>query len=337
MADEEVGGDSNAASLSSRPVGFLKWSSAGVAATDALEAWIQVVNSTDAKYAVKVSDPDNFHGAVSRMDFGEFTLAVAESVEQTLIRTDRQVALDNAAILGMGLVVGGRVQVEQAGRTSDLGPGDFTFVDHLRPFQFSLVEPSTLIFVDQPLAVVRDLVPSRVLEVCTGVRMPGSGPTGIVSSFVTSLVELAKDDPVTASALGAHLPHLLASTICVAHGVQPTEETRDAFAREEVLAFLRANLTDPSLDAGQIATACRISRRTLYRLFQDAEGQSVMATLRRMRVHRAQEMLLASQDRTVDAIARACGFSGERQFHRVFRQATGTSPAQFRADSVRGG
>ncbi|MGF0316927.1 helix-turn-helix domain-containing protein [Nocardia fluminea] len=42
------------------------------------------------------------------------------------------------------------------------------------------------------------------------------------------------------------------------------------------------------------------------------------------------KILDMAPDKTITAIARACGFSGDRQFYRVFRAETGLTPAQFR-------
>ena len=97
--------------------------------------------------------------------------------------------------------------------------------------------------------------------------------------------------------------------------------------RERVLDFLRRNLADPRLDAAAVATACHTSRRTVYRMFGD---EGVAARLRRMRIERAQVMLLSEPERPVASVGFACGFDSESGFHRAFRAAAGMTPGEYR-------
>ena len=94
-----------------------------------------------------------------------------------------------------------------------------------------------------------------------------------------------------------------------------------------MLEFLRRNLADPGLDADAVAAACHVSRRTLYRILGQ---EGVAALLRRMRIERAQAMLLREPGRPVASVGFACGFDSESGFHRAFRTATGMSPGDYR-------
>jgi AraC-like DNA-binding protein len=126
------------------------------------------------------------------------------------------------------------------------------------------------------------------------------------------------------------LPHavgLLAAAASFAGRVEPGPDAAEALARERVLDFLRLNLADPHLDAATVAKACHASRRTLYRMFGD---EGVAARLRRMRIERAQVMLLHEPGRPVASVGFACGFDSESGFHRAFRTATGMTPGEYR-------
>jgi transcriptional regulator GlxA family with amidase domain len=78
-----------------------------------------------------------------------------------------------------------------------------------------------------------------------------------------------------------------------------------------------------------VARACLISRRTLYRLFDGTPG-GVVSLLRKIRIEHAQALLRADTSLPLGSVALACGFAGERQFYRAFRQATGFTPGEFR-------
>jgi AraC-like DNA-binding protein len=120
---------------------------------------------------------------------------------------------------------------------------------------------------------------------------------------------------------------LLSAAASFAGRVEPGPDAAEALARERVLDFLRRNLADPHLDAATVAKACHASRRTVYRMFG---GEGVAARLRRMRIERAQVMLLHEPGRPVASVGFACGFESESGFHRAFRTATGMTPGEYR-------
>jgi AraC-like DNA-binding protein len=106
-------------------------------------------------------------------------------------------------------------------------------------------------------------------------------------------------------------------------------------ARQQVLAFLRARHGDPGLGVDDVAHACMISRRTLYRLFEGTPD-GIGGLLRGIRIEHARALLLSDASRPAESIALACGFAGERQFYRVFRHETGCTPGEFRAAGTAG-
>jgi transcriptional regulator GlxA family with amidase domain len=127
----------------------------------------------------------------------------------------------------------------------------------------------------------------------------------------------------------------MASALMISSGRAPHDNAASSLTRQRVHAFLRARHGDPVLTADDVARACLISRRTLYRLFEGAPG-GVGSMLREIRVEHAQALLRAGPSRPLGAIALACGFAGERQFYRAFRQVTGSTPGEFRAAGTAG-
>jgi transcriptional regulator GlxA family with amidase domain len=62
-----------------------------------------------------------------------------------------------------------------------------------------------------------------------------------------------------------------------------------------------------------------------------AEGETLSGLLRAERLRRARALLRERPELPVAVVAARCGFGGEAQFHRTFREATGTTPGAFRA------
>ena len=103
-----------------------------------------------------------------------------------------------------------------------------------------------------------------------------------------------------------------------------------AARRRQALEYIRANLSDPTLGADQVAGALFISRRRLYQLFDD--GLGVSERIRAMRLNRAKALLSdpVKGAHGVGEIARSCGFVSAAHFSRAFRAAVGRTPREFR-------
>ncbi|WP_264924502.1 helix-turn-helix domain-containing protein [Streptomyces sp. A012304] len=92
---------------------------------------------------------------------------------------------------------------------------------------------------------------------------------------------------------------------------------------------IQDHLMDPDLSPESIARAHHISVRYLHKLFQSG-GTSVGAWIRQRRLD-ACRAELRRQRRTVAAVAHSWGFTSPSHFSRVFRQAYGLSPKEWRA------
>lgn len=81
----------------------------------------------------------------------------------------------------------------------------------------------------------------------------------------------------------------------------------------------------------QIAGVCGVTREYFARSFKERYGESPGELLTRLRMEHA-ESLLAVTNMPVEDVAGASGFSASNAFARRFRQHTGKSPGQYRAD-----
>ncbi len=90
---------------------------------------------------------------------------------------------------------------------------------------------------------------------------------------------------------------------------------------------------DNSYSLSQFARHARLSPSRLSRLFKQQTGLSIVEFRNRQRIQRFLDRYEVSGERAKSTLlegALAAGFGSYPQFHRVFRQVTGCSPAEYR-------
>ncbi len=100
-------------------------------------------------------------------------------------------------------------------------------------------------------------------------------------------------------------------------------------------AYIEARLGDPTLNPDELARGCFISTRYLHRVFE-AEGLRVCDFIRSARLDRCRRDLLdpAFADQPISAVASRWGLPSAPHFSRLFRQAYGCSPREFRREAA---
>jgi AraC-like DNA-binding protein len=138
------------------------------------------------------------------------------------------------------------------------------------------------------------------------------------------LAALARRD-----ALGFRLLELLAAGASADPGL---EQRLKAMTRvQPVLRLMEERLAE-DLGRADLARALGLSEGRLHTVFASALGMAPYAYLARLRLRRAQDLLLATDD-GVGRIAAAVGFRDQFHFSRSFRQAFGVSPSGFRENA----
>jgi AraC family transcriptional regulator len=93
--------------------------------------------------------------------------------------------------------------------------------------------------------------------------------------------------------------------------------------------FISANLErEPTLE--EIAQAANFSAFHFHRIFSAVTGETVFGFMRRLRLERAANRLLANPREDITTVALECGFSSSQNFAKAFRARFGASPSEFR-------
>ena len=104
-----------------------------------------------------------------------------------------------------------------------------------------------------------------------------------------------------------------------------------ATLRLRILEYARAHLHDPHLGAAQVAAEHHISERYLYNIL-GASGITLADWIRTQRLERCRNDIaaLAFHATAIASIARGWGFTDPSSFTRMFKNAYGMSPREWR-------
>jgi AraC-like DNA-binding protein len=247
-------------------------------------------------------------------------------------RTTELIRRSDAGAFLLHAQVRGRATVSQDGNEAVVGPGDVALVDLSRPSRLLHVgDEHEFVAVLLP----HDAAPLRGLPCVTAIRVPGSDGLGAaVSALARHLTQCLGDRGAT-DGMRLSVASLDLLILALAERLDRPDAVSAVMRRRALLAsvqaFIERRLADPRLSPMAIAAAHHVSLRSLHKLFED-HGSSVGRWIRERRLERCRRDLLdpALSDLPASAIALGWGFSTAAHFSRVFRDAYGHPPGEYR-------
>ncbi|MFB9769612.1 AraC family transcriptional regulator [Lactiplantibacillus modestisalitolerans] len=121
---------------------------------------------------------------------------------------------------------------------------------------------------------------------------------------------------------------VLLGTAFTTNAAATTVVTANQSLVNNVMTAINQRYAEP-LSGQSLATEFHVSLTTLHQQFKASLQVSVNRYIRRVRLMRADQLLLAS-DQPVEVIALRCGFSSRKTFNRNFQAWKGLSPTAYR-------
>lgn len=109
----------------------------------------------------------------------------------------------------------------------------------------------------------------------------------------------------------------------------PDKRMKDEKLLEEITAYVRANIRGDN----SIMSVCShfgISQPYLSRLFRQHCGRTYNEFLTDLRIEEAKKLLAGGKDILIGEVAEQVGFNGQFYFSKVFKDATGLTPRDYR-------
>ncbi|WPZ33987.1 helix-turn-helix domain-containing protein [Thalassobaculum sp. OXR-137] len=233
---------------------------------------------------------------------------------------------DDSDPVALQLFLRGTNQVENAGHSFVMDRGAVTAVNLGYEVHSSCTEAEALTLA-LPRAMVAEHLPT--LHETIGTLFPlDTTPGRLLADFMMSLREtLPKASAADAPLLSKALFGLL--QVLVADGEPHAIDARDG-ALTAVQRYIEMNLGNPDLGVASICAKYRMSRATLYRLFQDKGG--VQGYIRRRRLMACFQALSSESQmkRGIFDIGLEYGFTSPSHFTTRFRDEFGMTPSEVR-------
>ncbi len=214
-----------------------------------------------------------------------------------------------------------------AGEAIAIAAGEISVLDLGRPFETAASDFSNI-----TLVIPREICARAQAGMFHGRRLGhGSVMVPLVRSHLTFLADNAAR--LTSAEMGAGVEALL--TLMNASASQDADtRARAALAaslRQKVVQFIDERLGDPDLSPAAIASACGLSRASLYRLAEIDDG--IAALVQSRRLSRAFDLIADTSARAVriDDVCHSVGFSSAAHFSRAFKACYGIAPRDLRA------
>ena len=112
----------------------------------------------------------------------------------------------------------------------------------------------------------------------------------------------------------------------------PSSRNRHPNSISRARRFIDEHYTE-QLKLRDIAQAADLSRSYLCRAFRKANGRTLVEYLTRRRIEKAQ-VLLRDTDLLVKEVAFLAGFQSVAHFNRIFKDASGVAPSEFRGKEL---
>ncbi|WP_280339161.1 helix-turn-helix transcriptional regulator [Nocardia neocaledoniensis] len=306
--------------------------SSSTSLSEAREQWEALMSETYVPLAVDTQPDQPFYGRVTSGSLAgpaDFSLTTVAGSNQEFRRSKTHLSRSDDEYLLASIHTRGRACLHQDGRSAVVGQGDMVFYDTSKPYHWTNSSAFEQVVVQVPLRLLREQPGLAQVDLPTAVTVPADSAAGVVAGFFRGLARVRQEAPDQADVLAVNALDLVGSAVMLTAGMRPIETSRDSLNREQVLIYLREHCTNPELTADEVARACHISRRTLFRVF-DGSGDSLGVTLRKLRVRHAKALLIRHRALPPAAVAFGSGFASERQFYRVFQRETGMTPGEFR-------
>jgi AraC-like DNA-binding protein len=283
---------------------------------------------------IALTAEDDFHATTTTVLVDNALLVDSLITPVQYDRTPAHVARGALDHYQVALCLNGEMRFSSRRRELTMRPGDLCLIDMAEPNRTVLTQIGDGRVHLRSLILPRMVLDSKLAhpDSANATFFSGEGQRGhLLASEFVMLWESGSSEP-------ASLPAMIEATAwVVAETVGPAPDSLENVERAErnlyfavIKRHIEANLNTRSLTANHLCRRFRISRASLYRLFE-ADG-GLARFIQEQRLNRALKQLVSPLPRSTDLISLAADlqFSSASTFIRAFRRRFGATPGEIR-------
>ncbi|MEP6546334.1 MAG: AraC family transcriptional regulator [Gammaproteobacteria bacterium] len=259
---------------------------------------------------------------------------LTSSISMGYTRSWQHIRANRVGLRVFWFVQRGRLRFVRSDGAFEIKAGEAGIVDTNAPFNGRIVCDPCGVFESIQALVPANLYLAHLAhaETFTG-RMGLDSPHGrVVTGLLDMLIQEGDQlgDKAARSLVGSFLD---AVSPCVADGFSKSRPPQTLADKRlsDVKNFVLMNFTDPELSADRVAAGCGISPRYLSHILSENDT-CFTELLWQQRLPMAREQLLSgARGRLISEVAFMSGFKSAAHFCRMFKDAYGCTPREFRA------
>lgn len=314
--------------MPSRPLPSLQFDLGRLDPADRFERWRSMVGICEVEPAgPKPSAEFTARGSVWHL--GMLVALDLRMGAQTHHRTRRHTRADQLDHYRLALMRRGRQSCDLDGRRVVMTPGDMLLVDQARP-ECNRFESddggNAALYI--PREMLDEALP-RPMDLHGAV--PHGAAAGLLADHLRAVVQYApRMTAGEASAMTAATVSLVAASVAAcARNIEQARPAIESTLLRQACRHVDLHLCEDGLSAQSIAAFFKISRTTLYRLFEPMGGVACYIKERRLlRIHAI--LSESGPPRRIQRVAEDHGFTTFSHFSREFRRLFGYPPSETR-------
>lgn len=279
--------------------------------------------------------PQIRNGRMTMVDVGPVRAGQVVADPMVVHRTPRLIRQRVGDFVFVPLPVRETVRLRQRGREVVVDQANLGFTATADMYSYDQPRAFEMISLRIEADEVRTRVPTFEDLTATGFDATHGAGAMFVDYARSFCLNADKLDRQTGIIAVRHLLDLFALVITSGEDLPGRAESavREAH-RQRILRHVEARLGDPALSTQSVSAELRLSDRYIQKLLAERD-QTLSGLIRERRVEEAKRLLRdpTARARSISTIAFQLGFSDSAYFSRVFREATGMAPREFRSTS----
>ncbi|AUH67823.1 MULTISPECIES: helix-turn-helix domain-containing protein [Gordonia] len=280
---------------------------------------------------VRIAEPETFHAMRFAQSLSSIVTYCALQPAMTMERTAERVRNEPSDSLVVSVSgMRGQSLIRQNGREFVYGPGDLVFVSNATPYSLvtnAVADPSGLLIPFNRLGKHRHI--AERLQRPIAANTPLARAAAVFVRRFAAETSALNAGQATGTVSEQAAVDLIVAALSELDGSPTGTEDNALFVQEAARDLIDRHHRDPSFSPDAIAERLHLSRRQLYRYFENCDT-SLASRIADRRLQTAHEMLMQNAGASISTIALSSGFPTVATFRNRFKQRYGVGPVEYR-------